>query len=112
MTGKLVASLVYLLVGGAFYAWVHLRVRVLRGAGATDEARRRFQWNTVIFVGTFLLLVGVLLAPHNAKGWVGVFGFVGIFGALGFLMIQNVRRAVQMGRQRRIMREQGRSDPT
>jgi len=102
---KVISSIIFVVALGGFWAWMNLRVQVLRKAGAPDFARRQYQRNAITLGGLLVVLIAVTWVPHGVRGWVALFGFVGIVGGLGFVMVRDMRQAVQGGRQHRSTEE-------
>lgn len=107
---KVITSLGFVVVLGAFWAWMNLRVHVLRKAGAMDFARRQRQRNAIIFGGMLVVLVAITWIPRNVRGWGALLGLVAIVGGIGVLFVPDVRQVLRRRRQPRSRQETDHAD--
>ena len=70
MLERLAANAVVVAALAGAWAWLHLRVRVLRDSGAVPYARRLAQRNVALFGGMALAFTVLVWVPGTGGAWV------------------------------------------
>jgi len=90
VTARLAASVLYVGLLGGTWAWMHLRVHMLRQVGKGAQARRYAQRNALLFGGLMIIMIVETWAPSGGRPWIGI-GLIGFFAGFVLLLVQQVR---------------------
>jgi preprotein translocase subunit YajC len=95
MEGKLTSTLILVVILGAGWGFMQMRVGIL---GKTPQARQRSQRNALLLGGMFGILVAQTWAPSSASGWIAlaVFPVIGFYIVLMFLQIRRSRQRARV----------------